>query len=66
MLSELARQLSWTAEPAHLYHCRDGHEVDAVLDHAAGDVVAIEVTAAQTVRSEDFREICALLRNPSI
>jgi len=59
VLSELARQLSWTVEPVHLYHYRDrdGCEVDAVLEHAAGDVVAIEVKAAETMRSEDFRGI---------
>jgi len=54
----------------HLYHYRDrdrdrdrdGYEVDAVLEHAAGDVVAIEVKAAETVRSEDFRGIRHLAR----
>ena len=53
-------------EPVHLYHYRDrdrdGYEVDAVLEHAAGDVVAIEVKAAETVRSEDFRGIRHLAR----
>ena len=64
VLSELARQLSWTVEPVHLYHYRDrdGYEVDAVLEHAAGDVVAIEVKAAETVRNEDFRGIRHLAR----
>lgn len=58
-LSELARQLTWTTEPVRLYHYRDrdGYEVDAVLEHAAGEVVAIEVKAAETVRREDFRGI---------
>ena len=64
VLSELARQLSWATEPVRLYHYRDrdGYEVDAVLEHAAGDVVAIEVKAAETVRSEDFRGIRHLAR----
>lgn len=59
VLGELARQLSWTAEPVRLYHYRDrdGYEVDAVLEHAGGEVVAVEVKAAETVRSEDFRGI---------
>ena len=64
VLSELARQLSWTIEPIGLYHYRDrdGYEVDAVLEHASGDLVAIEVKAAETVRSEDFRGIQRLAR----
>ncbi len=64
VLSELARQLSWTAEPVRLHHYRDrdGYEVDAVLEHAAGEIVAVEVKAAETVRSEDFRAIRHLAR----
>lgn len=59
VLSELARQLSWTAEPVRLYHYRDrdGFEVDAILEHASGELVAIEVKAAETVRADDFRGI---------
>lgn len=59
VLAELARQLSWTAEPVRLYHYRDRdrYEVDAILERASGEVVAIEVKAAETVRSEDFRGI---------
>ncbi|MGH3566562.1 MAG: hypothetical protein ACRDRH_11135 [Pseudonocardia sp.] len=41
---------------------RDGYEVDAVLEHASGDVIAIEVKAAETVRGEDFRGIRRLAR----
>ena len=64
VLSELARQLSWTTEPIRLYHYRDrdGYGVDAVLEHASGDVIAIEVKAAETVRGEDFRGIRHLAR----
>lgn len=59
VLGELARHLSWTAEPVRLHHYRDrdGYEVDAVLEHASGDIVAIEVKAAETVRLDDFRGI---------
>jgi predicted AAA+ superfamily ATPase len=59
VLGELARQLSWSTEPVRLYHYRDrdGYEVDAVLEHASGDIVAIEVKAAETVRVDDFRGI---------
>lgn len=59
VLSELARQLTWTAENIRLYHYRDRdqREVDAVLEHASGEVVAIEVKAAETIRPDDFRHI---------
>jgi hypothetical protein len=64
VLGELARQLSWTEEPVRLYHYRDRdqHEVDAVLERASGEVVAIEVKSAETVRSDDFRGIRHLQR----
>lgn len=59
VLGELARQLSWTDEPVRLYHYRDRdrYEVDAILERASGEVVAIEVKAAESVRAEDFRGI---------
>ncbi len=61
---ELARQLTWTQEPIRLYHYRDrdGYEVDAILERGTGDIVAIEVKAAETVRAEDFRGIRHLQR----
>lgn len=64
VLSEVARQLSWTDESVTLHHYRDrdDHEVDAILEHASGDVVAIEVKAAETVRQDDFRGIDHLRR----
>ncbi len=64
VLGELARQLSWADEPVRLYHYRDRdkNEVDAILERASGEVVAVEVKAAETVRSEDFRGIQHLTR----
>jgi uncharacterized protein len=64
VLGELSRQLGWTSEPVRLYHYRDrdGYEVDAVLEHASGAVVAVEVKAAETARSGDFRGIQHLAR----
>lgn len=64
VLSELARQLSWAEEPVRLYHYRDrdGYEVDAVLERASGEIVAVEIKAAETVRVEDFRGIQQLQR----
>ena len=56
VLSELTRQLTWSAELADLYHYRDHNkvEVDAVIENRRGLVVGIEVKAASTIRSEDF------------
>ncbi len=64
VLSELARQLTWASDPISLHHYRDrdGNEVDAVLEHASGEIVAIEVKASETVRAEDFRGIEHLAR----
>lgn len=56
VLSELARQLTWSHHLADLYHYRDHNkvEVDGILEDRQGRVVGIEVKAASTVRSEDF------------
>lgn len=61
---ELARALTWSSEPVRIYHYRDrdGYEVDAVLERASGEIVAIEVKAAETVRHDDFRGIERLAR----
>jgi predicted AAA+ superfamily ATPase len=57
VLSELARQLTWSQKLVDLYHYRDHNkvEVDAVLESRQRQVVGIEVKAASTVRSEDFK-----------
>jgi uncharacterized protein len=64
VLGELTRQLALTEVPVRLYHYRDRdqYEVDAVLESASGEVIACEVKAAETVRSEDFRGITRLAR----
>ncbi|MEV4217353.1 ATP-binding protein [Nonomuraea sp. NPDC049725] len=56
-LGEIARQLTWADEPVQLFHYRnrDKVEVDAVLEHASGDIVGVEIKAAETVRGDDFR-----------
>jgi predicted AAA+ superfamily ATPase len=55
-IGEVARQLTWNEEPVQLFHYRDRDrvEVDMVLEHASGQVVGIEVKAAETVRGDDF------------
>jgi len=62
VLGELARQLTWSDEPATLQHYRtkDGVEIDAVLEHHDGRVVAIEVKAAATVHARDMRHLTHL------
>ena len=57
VVSEIARQLTWSRRRVELAHYRtkDGVEVDIVLEDRRGRVVGIEVKAASTVRSEDFR-----------
>jgi uncharacterized protein len=64
VLGELARQLTLADQPVRLYHYRDRdqYEVDAVLESASGEIIACEVKAAETVRSEDFRGIQRLAR----
>ncbi|HEY9481944.1 MAG TPA: DUF4143 domain-containing protein [Micromonosporaceae bacterium] len=56
VLSELARQLTWSHELVDLYHYRDHNkvEVDVVLENRQRQVVGVEVKAASSVRSEDF------------
>lgn len=57
VLMELARQLTWSQTRAELFHYRtkDMIEVDAVLESRPGQVVGVEVKAASTVSSDDFR-----------
>jgi hypothetical protein len=57
VLMELARQLTWAEHRAELFHyrTRDQVEVDAVLEDRRGRVVALEVKAASTVRTDDFK-----------
>ncbi|GIF21477.1 putative AAA+ superfamily ATPase [Actinoplanes tereljensis] len=57
VLSELARQLTWSEQLVELSHYRDHSkaEVDAVLENRSGQVVGIEVKAASTVGLDDFR-----------
>ena len=60
----LSRQLTFASQQIRLYHYRDRdrYEVDALLESTAGEIVACEVKAAETVRSEDFRGIQRIQR----
>ncbi|MET7769565.1 DUF4143 domain-containing protein [Nocardia sp. NPDC005366] len=63
VLMELARQLNWASEGVSLFHYRtkDRVEVDAVLENRRGEVGGIEVNAASTVCSDDFRHLAERL-----
>lgn len=54
---ELHRQIAWQDNPPRLFHYRDrdGREVDLVLERRDGSVAAVEVKAAASVSSGDFR-----------
>ncbi|MFG1681975.1 ATP-binding protein [Nonomuraea sp. NPDC049269] len=64
VLSEMTKQLTWADTSARLYHYRDRdqYEVDGVLENNAGEIVAIEVKAAETIRADDFRGLRLLKR----
>jgi uncharacterized protein len=57
VISELARQITWSEQSVELSHYRDHSkfEVDAVLENRAGQVVGVEVKAGSTVGLDDFR-----------
>ncbi|MEV6299630.1 ATP-binding protein [Actinoplanes sp. NPDC051861] len=57
VISELARQATWSEQLVDIFHYRDHNkvEVDVILENRRRQVVAIEVKASSTVRSDDFR-----------
>jgi predicted AAA+ superfamily ATPase len=57
VVMEIRKQLGWSAVDARASHYRshDSGEVDLVLEDRTGATVGIEVKAAATIRSEDFR-----------
>ena len=56
---EIARQITWSQQRTDLYDYRtkDKVEVDILLENRQGQVVAIDVKAASTVRADDFHGI---------
>jgi uncharacterized protein len=59
---ELVKQASWSEAAPHLFHFRTptGHEVDVVLEDAAGRVVGIEIKATHAVTASDFKGLRVL------
>lgn len=62
VVSELRKQATWGRTRPQLFHFRTqaGHEVDIVLEDAAGHLVGVEVKASATVTSSDFKGLRAL------
>lgn len=57
VFSEILKQAEWFGEDCTLHHYRDKDqdEVDVVVESSAGALVGIEVKAAATVSSGDFK-----------
>ena len=57
VFQELRRQASWHETPTEFFHFRDkdGVETDIVIEQASGAVAGVEIKAAATVNSIDFR-----------
>ena len=55
--NELAKQLTWNDTGARMHHYRDhrGAEIDLILEDPGGRVVAVEVKAAVSPRSDSVR-----------
>jgi hypothetical protein len=62
--NELLRQLGWSETRARLFHFRahSGEEVDLVLESPDGQVLGIEVKAAHSLGSSDWKGL-RFLRN---
>ena len=58
-----SKVLTWSRASVRLFHYRDRdqYEVDAILQDNIGQVIGVEVKAAETVRAEDFRGLRLLL-----
>jgi len=57
VFQELRRQASWSADDIRFHHFRDkdSYEVDIVMERGAHEVAGIEVKAAASVNTADFR-----------
>jgi len=62
VVMELRKEASWSASQPRLFHFRTqtGHEVDIVLENAAGKLVGVEVKSSASVTADDFKGLRAL------
>jgi hypothetical protein len=53
---ELFKQVTWSKVQPRLFHLctQTGHEVDIVMENAAGKIVGIEVKASVTLSAKDY------------
>jgi len=56
---ELLKQSSWSNVQPNLFHFRTqtGHEVDIIMEDSGGRIVGIEIKAAKSLGSKDFRSL---------
>ncbi len=59
---ELTKHSQWALNDARLYHFRDKrkNEVDIVLEQCNGQIIGIEIKAAATVGTSDFKGLTKL------
>ena len=57
VFQELRRQAGWHETPTEFFHFRDkdGAETDIVIEQTSGVIAGVEIKAAATVNSTDFR-----------
>ena len=62
VVGEIRKQSSWLEEPVALGHWRtsDGAEVDLIIEHDDGTVLAFEVKASERAPGSDFRGLAQL------
>ena len=62
VVSELLRQQTWTTSGFELFHYRDraGAEVDLILELDGAQIIAIEIKAATTFQTSQFKHLKAL------
>ena len=64
VVMECFKHMGWSEESVQLYHFRDKqkNEVDIILECSGGELVAIEIKAASSVRESDFKGIARFSR----
>jgi len=62
--AELLKHTTYSKKSTKIYHYRDGDfEVDLVLEQKNGNIVAIEVKASSTLKTESLRGLVRLAQN---
>lgn len=62
VITELAKQLTWSKAPGRLHHFRDrdGLEIDAVIETTDGRIIAIEIKSTTVPRTADAKPVATL------